>query len=315
MQMPKLAYFVIAALAVATLSTPGAAQNARSFVSGQGNDNNACTLAAPCRTFAYALTQTSSGGEIVPLDSAGYGPMTIGQSVAITVPSGIDAGITATGGGNAITVNGSGIVVNLRGLVLEGGGSGVFGIEFQAGAELDVQNCLIRGFTDSGIFAGPTASATLTVTDTIASDNGTGFYVYPSTTAAASITAFFTRDQAVGNSDKGFFLGVLGSGGLAATVVDSAAIGNTNYGFDAVLATKLTIVDSAASFNGTGLTTGGVGLAGKPGGSGGTIFLQQSTISNNGSGYDITSGTINSFGNNAITDTNNTGTLTQVSLQ
>ena len=57
-------------------------------------DANTCSLAAPCRTFAAALGQTNAGGEIVVLDSAGYGPMTINKAVSIVVPPGIYAGVS-----------------------------------------------------------------------------------------------------------------------------------------------------------------------------------------------------------------------------
>ena len=44
---------------------PALAQNTRTFVSGSGSDSGNCALTTPCRTFTYAITQTSAGGEIV----------------------------------------------------------------------------------------------------------------------------------------------------------------------------------------------------------------------------------------------------------
>ena len=53
--------------AVSLLLLAGASAGAtslRTFVSGAGNDANACTRSAPCATLAGALTNTTSGGEI-----------------------------------------------------------------------------------------------------------------------------------------------------------------------------------------------------------------------------------------------------------
>ena len=55
-------------LAAALTVHPAEAQNLRSFVSGHGVDGNSCNLAAPCRSFTFAVTKTSPGGEIVVLD-------------------------------------------------------------------------------------------------------------------------------------------------------------------------------------------------------------------------------------------------------
>jgi hypothetical protein len=53
------------------------------FVSGKGTDSGACPVTAPCRSFAFALTQTAAGGEIDVLDPAGYGTLTIAKPISI----------------------------------------------------------------------------------------------------------------------------------------------------------------------------------------------------------------------------------------
>jgi hypothetical protein len=45
----------------------------RTFVSGTGNDAHDCSRITPCRTFPVALTKTAAGGEIIALDSGGFG--------------------------------------------------------------------------------------------------------------------------------------------------------------------------------------------------------------------------------------------------
>src|SRR5438034_10850509 len=59
--------------------TPGV----RTFVSGQGNDSNSCSVTQPCRTLQAAMALTLAGGEIYVLNSAGYGSVTINKSVTI----------------------------------------------------------------------------------------------------------------------------------------------------------------------------------------------------------------------------------------
>jgi len=101
----KLIAIVLAAALSALLATAAQAQTSfRTFVSGTGSDTGTCGVAAPCRSFAYALGETSVGGEIVVLSSAGYGPVTINQAVTISNPGGVEAGITGPSSGNAITI-------------------------------------------------------------------------------------------------------------------------------------------------------------------------------------------------------------------
>src|SRR5216117_2170041 len=82
------------------------AQATRTWVSGVGDDVNPCSRTAPCKTFAGAISKTAEGGEIDPLDPAGYGAVTITK--AITLDGGTGSGwasILATGTANAINVN------------------------------------------------------------------------------------------------------------------------------------------------------------------------------------------------------------------
>ncbi len=62
----------------------------------------------PCRSFNVAIGNTNPGGEVVILDTAGYGVMTINKSIKIIGPSGVYGGISVLGGANPTT----GIVIN-----------------------------------------------------------------------------------------------------------------------------------------------------------------------------------------------------------
>src|ERR1700674_495628 len=72
-----------ALLACGLSAAPAEAQSSRTFVSGTGTDSGACTRVAPCKTFAFALTQTAAGAEIDVLDVAGYGHVTITKAISI----------------------------------------------------------------------------------------------------------------------------------------------------------------------------------------------------------------------------------------
>jgi hypothetical protein len=112
-----------ASLILVTVFTSTAlGQNNRSFVSGLGSDSNPCSRTAPCRTFAQAISQTNAGGEVIALDSAGYGTCSIDKSLTLEAPPGVYAGITVSGGTGISISNstpGTTILVNLRGLTIQ----------------------------------------------------------------------------------------------------------------------------------------------------------------------------------------------------
>lgn len=102
----RLAVAAVAAIAAATVATDTLAAPAqRTFVRSDGADANTCSIAQPCRSFAAALGKTAAEGEIIVLDSAGYGAVIINQSVAIIAPSGIYAGISVFSD-DGIAING-----------------------------------------------------------------------------------------------------------------------------------------------------------------------------------------------------------------
>lgn len=66
-------------------AVPAGAASLVTFVSGKGADTGTCENPHhPCRTFQFAIKQTSAGSEVKALDPADYGPMTIKQSISIT---------------------------------------------------------------------------------------------------------------------------------------------------------------------------------------------------------------------------------------
>ena len=71
----------------------------RTFVSTSGSDSSAiCAVSAPCRTFAKAITVTDDAGEVIAVESGGYGATAVNRSVSIIAPPGVYAGISVFSG-------------------------------------------------------------------------------------------------------------------------------------------------------------------------------------------------------------------------
>jgi len=229
-----------ASAAFALVVAAPAAANTRTFVASFGLDSQPCTLALPCRGFTVALAATDPGGEIVVLDSAGYGAVTIGKSVSITVPAGVYAGVSVLGG-DGITINGAGINVALTGLTINGQG-GTHGIRFIQGARLSVDNCQVVGMGGNGLRV--EGAGTIVVTrSAIRSSAQQGVFV----NAAANVSIIRSRIQASGND------GIAMSGGASGSVVrtlvaDSGAWGvvasQTSAGTTRIALDDATITDN-----------------------------------------------------------------------
>jgi hypothetical protein len=108
------------------------------------------------------------GGEVVALDSAGYGAFTVTKSVSVVGPPGLYAGVTATTG-RAVTVSvGANEVVVLQGLSITGAGA-TDGVWVTGTGTVFVDRCVISGFSHDGI--GLIGAGLLVVTDTTARQN------------------------------------------------------------------------------------------------------------------------------------------------
>jgi hypothetical protein len=156
---------VLGCLVALLYAAPAQAQT-RTWVSGVGNDANPCSRTAPCKTFAGAISKTAAGGEINCLDPGGFGGVTITKAITIAC-EGVTAGVLVSGTNAIIVSAGPSDQVTLRGLDINGAGTGLNGIRFLAGKALIVDNCQIYEFTTNGIDValGATGSS-LTVKDT-----------------------------------------------------------------------------------------------------------------------------------------------------
>jgi Right handed beta helix region len=155
----------------ALLVSPDAvlATSQRTFVSISGANNANCSLAQPCRSFDAALNATSQGGEVIVLDSGGYGATTITQSVSIVAPAGIYAGISVFAG-SGVFVDAPGATVVLRGLSInnQGGSNGIY---VTHAARVQIENCVINGM-GAGVRFHPSSEVMVSITDTTLRNNG-----------------------------------------------------------------------------------------------------------------------------------------------
>ncbi len=287
----------------------------RTFVSAvDGIDGNPCTRPSPCRSFAAALPLTDPDGEIIAVDSGGYGVVTITQAVSIVAPGGVYAGITATTG-NAIVVNaGDTASVVLRNLSLNSVGSTMNGIQaFDAVSTLSVEGCTITGFSYDGIgFAPSTTDPRLSVSDTtIRRCGASGVDVSKGRASLDSLLLYDNHENVVVFEAE-------------AIIRNCVARGGDFYGFYSSISGKAIIEDSIASGNYIGFyaNSGNMtlsrctasnntayGVLADLGGT--TIYVSDSMITANATGLSTSfSGAIRSRGNNSVLINGTDGTFT-----
>jgi hypothetical protein len=220
----RAACLVCLPLLVVSLCAGATAQ--RTFVASYGLTANTafnCSLAKPCRAFNEAIGVTLAGGEVIVLDSAGYGTATIGKSITIAAPPGVYAGISV-GSGDGIVVNaGASDVVNLRGLVINGTG-GTNGVVVNTAGLVNVNDVRVSGFTFRGMnFAAP--DARLNVTDSLFERSGeSGLHAQA---ASGTQTITIHRSRFDRNAANGAVIATNATG----AIFDTVASNNASVGF------------------------------------------------------------------------------------
>jgi hypothetical protein len=237
---------------VIVLATQASAQLARAFVSANGSDTNSCMLASPCRSFAQAITVVSSGGEIVPLDSAGYGPVSIDRSVSISAPEGIYAGVTATGAGTTgIGVAATGLNIFLRGLTINGVGAQAGVAAFADATVLRMEHVNIHDFTLACVDF-ESAGGLLLMSDGTLANSHWGVWV---TGTSASTPARATLDRLRGEGlNYVDSVGSLVRAGAFSVVTARDSISSGNFrGFEAYDSGQLALENCVATHNVVGV--------------------------------------------------------------
>ncbi len=230
-KITSLSPIVAVLLACGLFAVPARAGPNRTFVSGTGTDSGTCSRTAPCRTFAFALTETAAGGEIDVLDPAGYGTVIINTAISI-INEGVGvAAIQAGSGVNGVTINaGASDSVHLRGLTIDGPGTSTSssnGIAFGSGGNLAIENCVIRNF-QTGIFIAPSTSSSFSVSNTIASNNAGGIGIEP--TGSAVVTGVISKVIADNNNTGVTVEGKFTTGASLNVVVADSETSNNNTG-------------------------------------------------------------------------------------
>ena len=223
---------VVGLFAGAALPAAAVAQTSGSlntYVSPSGTDAEACARSAPCRTFAYAVSQTRSSGEVHVLDSGNYGYVTLSRPVTI---NGHDNTVR-TGDPNvlyAINVNLESISdkVKLRDLRLNGMRSDAtyflsFGVYVTSAGSVTLDDVRIHGFRDHGLTLRPqTGHARAFVRDSTFDDNGTAIQVAPAGNAVARATVRRSDIEDNGNGVKVEYTSTTGFGAARAHVFGSS---------------------------------------------------------------------------------------------
>jgi hypothetical protein len=290
-------------LVSSVLVSPVYAQATRTWVSGVGDDVNPCSRTAPCKTFAGAISKTAAGGAINCLDSGGFGALTITKAISIVCDY-VEAGVLVAGTNGIVVSAGASDIVILRGLDIEGTGTGLDGIKFNTGAALHVEKCVIRGFLGTpgnGIHFAPSGTSQLFVLDTIVADNSkaaasAGILIQPTGSGGAS--ALMDDVKMLDNGNGLIVDGSLTTGsGLFIVVRQSTASGNAGIGIQAVSAagkapTNVVVSHTAVTTNSTGISSTGPGT---------NVTMAYSNVSENITGITFTApAQLNSYQTNQL---------------
>jgi len=277
------------------------AQATRTWVSGVGDDVNPCSRTAPCKTFAGAFSKTAVGGEIDALDEGGFGSLTITKSITIDGTSAM-ASVLASNT-NGFTINaGANDVVTLRGLSINGAGTGLIGVNIISAKTVIIEDCAIFGFlSTSGIgnghgivdVRGTAGTNNLFVANTTIRDNlVSGIKINPATGATVNAALTNVRLETKGDGLQVF-------AGANILIRNSVISGNTGNGI------------SAQEFNGqvevnvenTVIQNNGMGINASTA-FGGTPIVRISNVTVSGNSTGLTGAGIFSFGNNSISGNN-----------
>jgi hypothetical protein len=272
--------FVAAAAALASAAPAGAIQ--RSFVASSGLDTNPCTLQLPCRGFAAAIALTDANGELIVLDSAGYGPVTVTKSASIVAPAGVYAGISVFAGQDGVTVNaGATDKVVLRGLAINGQ-DGNRGIVVAAGGQVHVENCVVSNMGGDGVQVNG-GTAVYIAGSALRSNTGNGIHV------AAGTAEVHVDDTRVSNN---VFRGIFVEAGTLS--VNRSSVENNQFsGLEVNPAASSTVTAAVrdSQFSGNGIS-GVFAVSGAAGRIVRVSVERSGSVRNGASGFTANSGSV-----------------------
>ena len=300
---------------LACLPAAFGASNNRSYVASYGSNLNPCTRVKPCADFAFALTQTATGGEIDALDSADYPGFTITVPVTIDGGPGNIVSLTATpvvcnGQSTMICVDPFAIVVpltnsavTLRNLTINpafnfsanngitvSGNSSVRG---QARGYVQIENVQVTNAS----FAIDVTAGTVSIQDSNLRNCGVGVEIDGGVVALENVAV---RDCGTG----------VGNNAVASTISIRNSNLNQNFVGVDIETAALVHIDTSSMSHCFGPACMGVKAA-----AGSTVQLSNVTVTGNSIGLLTSGGSIISFANNRIYNNATNGAPSQTVYQ
>jgi len=234
------------------------------------------------------------GGEVVALDSADFGSISITKAVSVFAAPEAYAGVTPTTGNGVVINAGKSDTVILRGLTISNAGGASGGIAFEAGQTVHIEDCILNGFS-SGSPSNPLAAI---------------LFLAPGNLEI--------KDSIIRGNDTGIIL--LTQIGTAAVTLDRVRIEGGMTGLEALQGSKVTVRNSVVSGANSGLlalsgstapvdlniessvvANNSYGIFAEPFSSGVvTIRVSNSTVTGNGYGIWNAGAVVLSRGNNTV---------------
>jgi hypothetical protein len=305
MEMPMTTRTLIGSLvaaAIASVALPAQAA-VRTYVSPDGNDANtasSCSMAAPCRQFAAALSVTDVAGEILATGSGEYAHFTIdNKNVTITTAPGSYAAVSLAPAPVTGVLITNGAVVTLKGLTFKGLPH-TYGVQMSGGSSANVVDCF---FDNVGTAIWVQYAAHVSVVGTTIVNTQYGIEV----SAGATVTVANTSMTEIGS--RGIDISGGTSGTATVSVTDTQMSCQNNTGPWAVSNSPGTGMTGKMNLTRVTVSNCYVGIGNSPAtaGVGQIVAVSDSMVTGNGFGLWNGAGTFLSAGNNHVA-TNGTDT-------
>jgi hypothetical protein len=298
--MKKIALSVVVLAASLALQCYGGTAHAQlqMWVSATGSDANIdtfCQASAPCASFHAALSVADGGAEIGCLGSTSDiegAPTSINQTITIDCHGAPAEYLAASFGINGFVINAPGSQVTLRGLNIDGtngfgagGPWGLVGVLIEAAAVVNIEDCVIENFSQSGITVSTSANTVLTIRNTSIRGSTNGISFAPT---GGAVNGSIDHTMITKMSGDGITTNSTGTVYFTVTnslITNAAGIGVNAGGSGAVLE----VDSSSVSNNKTAFAT-----------SGGVIRISRNVIYDNVTNYTISGGQIATSGDNKV---------------
>ena len=309
-RIPYLAFLFVASLMVcAALNVQ--AQSPQTFVSARiGVDVGSCTLAGPCRTVSYAITQLQNFGQVLIVDSGDYdSQVSIDRSVTVAAAPGVVAVFSAAVSNGSIFFSAGGPAICsqqgvchtlvLRGLMFDG--QQITHDAVRAGGfRLTVEDCHFSRF-EMGIFMN--GAGTLNIKRSTFREINHGIFVAP-VGINKTVTGTVEDSNFVELRISGINANTNGSNTLRLSVY------NSSFSHSGSNAIRSVAAGGAIQFNleGCHIASSGTGVLSTNGSS--VVRVSNSTIVNNTTGLATSFGVLLTRGNNTVEGNNFNGSFT-----